>query len=361
MHNVPNSRVEWATAPAVAECESTTTFVGGFITRAMLVGFANLGLDTEQLCAAAGVPSALLMDNTARVPNDAFWAVWREAQRLSDDPPLLGLQLVKAIPLRAVGGVVGDLISLSETGLDGIRYLTHYRRLCFGRMRADLHEDDGSLTVEFHIGDEDDPAARHVYEMIVGGFWRVLSEATLERLRPLRVSFHHSAPPDVASHERFFGGPVEFRASSNRLRLPLTPLGGPMVAAQPRAASRLRTLLDSELKTIAPEFTVAVAEHVRASLEKLERPTRTSVARRMGMGRRTLQRRLHDEGVSFRRIVEREQRDVALALLRQPEPRVIDIAEAAGFTDPTSFSKAFRRWTGDSPSAYRARALERTD
>jgi len=92
--------------------------------------------------------------------------------------------------------------------------------------------------------------------------------------------------------------------------------------------------------------------------DSLQRPTPASIARRLGMGQRTLQRRLREEGVSSSKIFEREQRDLALALLRHGA-RVVDVADAVGFGDATSFSKAFRRWTGASPTDYRARAAKR--
>jgi AraC-like DNA-binding protein len=343
----------------VAEAVPSTAFVGGFVTRGMLVGFAKLGLSAERLCVSAGLPPARLMDPAARVPSTAFWSVWREAERLSGDPSL-GLHMAEAMPLAAAGGMIGQLAAVSETGLDAIRHLARYPKLFADRLRVDLHEDESTLAVEFRIVDVEDALARHAYEATLAGCWRIFGEAIMADLTPLRVSFRHSTPPDVAWYERFFGCPVEFRARSYRLRLPLASLQQPMIAAQPRAESRLQDLLDSELRTLAPELTLAVAEQVRAALEEHERPSQTSVARRLGIGARTLQRRLHDEGSSFRKIVDREHQELALALLRQPGQRVIDVALAAGFDDATSFAKAFRRWTGQSPSAYRSRALERT-
>ena len=109
---------------------------------------------------------------------------------------------------------------------------------------------------------------------------------------------------------------------------------------------------------VPSDFAVAVAEQIRAALEQHERPTPASIARRLAIGQRTLQRRLRKEGSSFTKTFEREQRDLALALLRQGSS-VVDIAYAVGFGDATSFSKAFRRWTDASPTAYRARAAKR--
>ncbi|MBW2162053.1 MAG: helix-turn-helix transcriptional regulator [Deltaproteobacteria bacterium] len=78
----------------------------------------------------------------------------------------------------------------------------------------------------------------------------------------------------------------------------------------------------------------------------------------MAIGQRTLQRRLREEVSSFRMIVDRERRNMALSMLEEPKRRVIDVAQAVGFDDATSFAKAFRRWTGESPTAYQARAVE---
>lgn len=335
------------------------TFVGGFVTRGVLVGFRKLGLPPERLCAAAGRPPQELMDPATRVPSGVFWSMWREAERLDGDPSL-GLHLVQAIPVAAAGGMIGQLAAVSETGRDAVRHLARYRKLVGDRVRVEIQEDPSTLLVEFGLTGVDDESARHVYEALVAGCWRVFAETIVADLNPVGVSFRHSPPPDVTPYERFFRCPVEFRAPAYRLRLPLKLLRQPMVAAQPRAESRLRDLLESELRALAPEFTVAVAEQVRVALEQHERPTQESIARRLAIGRRTLQRRLHAEGNSFRKIVDREHRDLALALLREPGRRVIDVAQAVGFDDATSFGKAFRRWTSESPSTYRARVLERT-
>ncbi len=355
MPNASKNRVECATSAEAAP----STFVGGFVTRGMLVGFQRLGLAPARLCAPAGVSLSELMDPAARVPSTAFWALWREAERLSGDPSL-GLHLAQTVPVAAAAGMIGQLVAVSETGLEAIRHLARYQKLIADRMDVAIHEDESTLSIELRLADVDDALGRQVYESCLVGILRILREAIIADLSPLRVSFRHAPPPDVAPYERFFRCPVEFRASSHRLRLPLASLRQPMIAAQPRAQSRLQDLLESELRTLAPEFTVAVAEQIRAALEEHERPTQASVARRLGIGRRTLQRRLRAEGSSFRRIVDREHRNLALGLLGRPGCRVIDVAQAAGFDDATSFAKAFRRWTGESPTAYRARILDRT-
>lgn len=79
-----------------------------------------------------------------------------------------------------------------------------------------------------------------------------------------------------------------------------------------------------------------------------------AVARAAGCSRQTLYRRLREEGASFESLVEKVRRRVALRLLRDPDLSVKEIAYRLGFAEPAAFSRAFKRWTGRSPAAWRA-------
>lgn len=332
-------------------------FVGPFVTRELLAGFRKLGIPLGELCAAAGMTAGELMDPAERIPTAVHRAIWREAERLSGDPSL-GFHLAEAIPMTAIGGSIGQLAAVSETGLDAVRHLARYCRLISDGFHVELREDETTVTLELRLAGIADASARHSYEAFFAVLWRMSRDMFAEQQTPTRVSFRHSPPPDVAAYERFFGCPVDFGAPAHRMQMPLKHLRQPTIAGQPRAATRLQDFLESELRALGSDFTVAVAEQIRAALEQHERPTPASIARRLAIGQRTLQRRLCEEGSSFSKIFEREQRDLALALLRHGS-RMVDVAYAVGFVDATSFSKAFRRWTGESPTAYRARAAKR--
>jgi AraC-like DNA-binding protein len=84
-------------------------------------------------------------------------------------------------------------------------------------------------------------------------------------------------------------------------------------------------------------------------------PTVDYTAHRFGVPVRTLQRRLRDSGLSYSELVEQTRRELACRLLDKPGAKAADVARALGYTDPSSFSRAFRRWTGMSPRAYRNR------
>ena len=84
-------------------------------------------------------------------------------------------------------------------------------------------------------------------------------------------------------------------------------------------------------------------------------PTVNYTAHRVGIPVRTLQRRLRDSGLSYSELVEQTRFELACRLLDKPGAKATDVARALGYTDPSSFSRAFRRWTGMSPRAYRSR------
>jgi AraC-like DNA-binding protein len=84
-------------------------------------------------------------------------------------------------------------------------------------------------------------------------------------------------------------------------------------------------------------------------------PTIDDMAHRLGIPVRTLQRRLRESGLSYSGLVEQTRHELACRLLDKPDAKAATVARALGYSDPSSFSRAFRRWTGISPRAYRNR------
>jgi AraC-like DNA-binding protein len=81
-------------------------------------------------------------------------------------------------------------------------------------------------------------------------------------------------------------------------------------------------------------------------------PDAAEIARRMHMSRRTLQRRLSEEGTGFQELVDRVRADLARGYMRDPRIKLADVAYRLGFSDVSTFSRSFKRWTGESPGRY---------
>jgi AraC-like DNA-binding protein len=174
---------------------------------------------------------------------------------------------------------------------------------------------------------------------------------------PLEVRFGHAAPRDAGDHERFFRAPVRFRMGENAFTLAAELLALPCT----RADAALAALLDryaAERIARAPGAG-RLADRVHALLEAGLRSgevSATSLARRLGMSVRSLNRLLATEGTSYQKALDSLRHELAARQLSDPGTPVSEVAFQLGFSDLSSFYRAFRRWTGTTPAEFRGRA-----
>jgi AraC-like DNA-binding protein len=162
----------------------------------------------------------------------------------------------------------------------------------------------------------------------------------------------HSAPADVAPYRQYFKAPLHFGSDVCALRFGANWLASPVAGADPR---RLR---------LAREKALAIGE--ATLVEKVHRTLRTlllhgrssgaDVAQSLAMHRRTLDRRLSAAGTTFQQVLDRVRFAVAKELLEESTVALVDITAALGYADDVSFIRAFRRWTGTTPGAWRESA-----
>jgi AraC-like DNA-binding protein len=172
--------------------------------------------------------------------------------------------------------------------------------------------------------------------------------ATSGKHRPAAMDL---ATPDWGTGEimaREAGCPVNHRADGNRLVFSRQLWEAPPDLANPALE-----------QVLAPDVEDAdLITRVRVAITRgMHRGTATvaAVARQLGWGERSLQRRLHAEGTSYAAELDDQRRAAALAQIHQPELSVAVIAERLGFSEPSALTRAFRRWTGMSPSEFRRR------
>jgi AraC-like DNA-binding protein len=176
--------------------------------------------------------------------------------------------------------------------------------------------------------------------------------------RPLlrQVCFAHGAPVDRSVHERVFGRKVEFDHDFNGIVCARSDLEVPNPNADPGLARLARQMLESEAATHSPDMAAQVREVVVTLLGtgtcSVER-----VAQHLGVDRRTIHRRLLQEGETFSAIVDVVRRELVARYLNDSNRSLAEVASLLGFALPSGFSRWYRQNFKEKPSARRARVL----
>ncbi|WP_306115335.1 MULTISPECIES: AraC family transcriptional regulator [unclassified Roseovarius] len=171
---------------------------------------------------------------------------------------------------------------------------------------------------------------------------------------PLEVHIRHSGPTRQEAHEAYFGCPVRFGAELDALLLDEDRLRTPNILGDEGITRFLLSHLDAELAEIGDDWTLAT-EAKRAIANALSEgvPKMADIARGLGLSARSFHRRLSEDGLSFQSLTEETRRELAEGLLRDDRYALAEIAFLTGFSEQSSFTRAFKRWVGRPPASYR--------
>jgi AraC-like DNA-binding protein len=172
-------------------------------------------------------------------------------------------------------------------------------------------------------------------------------------LTPREVTFRHDAPPSDRCHRDYFGCPVTFGAPINGIHHTTEQLSQPTLLADDGLSSYLMAQLDELWQQTAVRSLVDDVRGAVADALPDGQPSKMYIARRLGMSERTLHRRLAEQGESFQALATDARRDAAEALLKSDTRNVAEVAFLTGFGDQSAFTRAFKRWTGQTPAAFR--------
>jgi AraC-like DNA-binding protein len=178
--------------------------------------------------------------------------------------------------------------------------------------------------------------------------------ATNQRFPLLRVEFTHPAPSDISEHQRIFECPIRFGASASRMVIAREVWDMPRTGADPD----LFSVLDAHARMLLRERPAALdlVGRVREAIEGELRggdPKLESVAKQLAMSPRTLQRRLREHGVLFNDVLDEMRFRAAKSYLAPGDIAGSEVAYLLGFAEPSSFNRAFKRWSGTTPTEYR--------
>lgn len=236
----------------------------------------------------------------------------------------------------------------------------YYSQAMSGRMSFDVKQRDGAVVIDQTCAAYDLKEERVSNEFLIAWFVLQIRRLTCVQVIPAEVMFAHEEPVDVQPYVELFGTRnLRFEAKGNRLVLDVAVKDLPIALAD----SRVFDALVGHVRKIssAPPPETRIASFIQRLHEEIDlRLAKDAVqiddiARKLGLSTRTLQRRLSEEQSSFQREVERVRERSAKRYLLDPKVTLTHVAGIVGYRDVTAFFRAFKRWTGETPSEFRAR------
>lgn len=323
----------------------------------MVAGLERKGIDPRPLLRSAGVPETLLTDPRARVPISGYVVLYNAVARHLDDE---GFGLF-SMPMR--GGSF-EFLCRSVVGSrdldEALGRAARFLRLVLPDLGVEVRRAAGRARIEIveqrRLAEEPgDPCRVFAFEWLLR-LLHGLSCWLVARALPLdEVRFPFPRPQHAADYALIYTEHSSFDSARLVAAMDEALLGLPVR----RDAAELAAFLDGAPGKISMLYRRdrEVARSVREALAGAlaQAPSLEEIAARLNMSSRTLHRRLHEEGSSFRAVRDGLRRELALERLQKTTRSVADIAAELGYSEPSAFFRAFQGWTGGAPSTYRKR------
>lgn len=328
--------------------------VAAALARGLIEFAARKGADVEALEQRSGIDRSVLEEQDGRVPMDRYVALMRAATAMTGDP---GLALHYGFEVdMAELSVVGLLVHASETFGEVLTQLNRYGRLLVevdtgGADRFQLERTAGQVWIVDTRPDPDD-----FPELTEATFARFIGRTRQFGMASFVMEVHvtHAAPAHAAEYERVFGAPTRFGTRWNAMRIDESWLAH-RVQLQPRYVFGI---LGGHAEKLLAEL--EESKSVRGRVESLLMPIlhtgdvgMARIAAALGWSGDTLYRKLKAEGVTFEEVLDELRHKLAIHYLGGRKVSVNEAAYLVGFSDPSAFSRAFKRWTGSSPRSMR--------
>lgn len=317
-----------------------------------MVAAAGDGVDAAELLHSVGLDPKGPWDPGGMIPADVYYNLLERIAKQTD---------VTDLPLR-----VGESMRCDEYGALGLAWkaardlggslsrVERYARLWTSVVRYELRPDPRGILYILHRPGERRLGLRLSNEATLVSTISLARQVSPEPVTPLEVLIGHAAPKSTKAHEEWFGCPVRFDAGLDALLLSPETLAQPNILGDEGISSYLISHLDAELSAIAHETTlVDQAKAAIAQALSEGAPKMADVARGLGLSARSFHRRLSEHGMSFQTLTEDTRRELAEGLLRDDSHSLAEIAFLTGFSEQSSFTRAFKRWVGRTPASYR--------
>lgn len=322
------------------------------VLRNIVYAAVEKGGDPGRLCAALGISPADLTDADKRIEGvRPIIDLWTEVVRSTGDQAA-GLHIGQANN-PSIFGVLGYLMQSCRTLKEAYAEVVKYQQTVSGWISYDFVDGkEFELIFKVHpLWEQVSPeTARQGVEMAVAGIFNHIQILTGKRICPVRAELVLQTPVPKATYEQVLRCPVYFGKTQNRVVFERGLGDTRLISADESLYASFAQILRE--KSAASGQSERFGAQVRAVIARDfggRIPSLEIIAGHMNLSERSFQRRLQEDGESYRSLAAGLKKELAVSLLRNTDAKVYAISEVLGYAEPSAFHRAFRNWTRTSP------------
>ncbi|WP_240415993.1 AraC family transcriptional regulator [Paenibacillus periandrae] len=312
-------------------------------------GLQQLGFTPHDVVRKARLPLTIIKESTA-VSAEQYFKIWQAYSDLVGDTANGIIKLVTVFETTQYPPTVLATYHARDYR-DALNRMARYKQLCPPESLR-ITEDGDYCTIELEWMHNEQPGPPVLVGTTLAFLLELGRRGTGQSINARSVEFSH-AMGDVKALEAYFGCPIRIGAADNRLTLHRRDLDRPFISYNKELLEILIPVLD---RTLNEQSSRSIPETVKWILKRSltggPLDIRT-VSNEMGMSDRTLQRRLTDEGTTFKQLLTQARHEQAREYLADPKFDIKEVAFLIGYEDQNSFYRAFRLWEGETPSKWR--------
>jgi AraC-like DNA-binding protein len=318
---------------------------------------ASCNLAIETLCIQHNIDPTALDNSDGRIAFTDYAKLLDNLAVLLDEPHI-GLRLGERARLAHLGTAGLAQMACSDVK-ELLPRMARYNSLIMDAFEDDLDVVDGELILRWLSRiPEDTHISRHHAELNFALTQSLIPQYIGEQIFPRRVCFRHPPPADPEILKAFFKCEVSFNAPIDLMTCGAEILDRKLGAPDPLTLQMLDRICEHQLKALEdlqePEWLRACKQAITKSLQDGQ-PEFSQVAQTAGYEARQLRRKLSEQNLNFRSLLDKCRQDLAQAYIADTSLSLVEVAMLLGFSEQSAFQRAYRRWTGEAPGGARRR------
>ena len=272
----------------------------------------------------------------------------------------LGLAMGKRTNITSHGSLAYAVLS-SPNYEEGFRIFQRYLKLRINFLRLTLDFTKDNIRFKFELTENSTPYISRFYlECAISGTYAFVSQYLKEKKFSAKCEFNYQKPEYAATYQKYLGSNVSFDCPECSFTISRSYFDEKDGFKNPSIFSISKQQCETELAQF--EKAQGIVGEIRTLLYESPwvLPSQEQVADQFSISIRTLRRKLNDAGTTYQAVLDSVRESLAKEYLKDTQWSIAEIADMTGYSEPSNFKRAFKRWTGHTPNAYRKLCVENT-